>query len=107
MQSEDIRWDLYPQVASIAEARAFVVRLRQFSRRPKTIDAYARHLDRYLASFGDAPAAHWIEADEGTLLTYLDDLRYGRIREGASQGGRHLRTWSICLACVWQAPRSR
>jgi len=85
MHSEDIRWDLYPQVARTPQARGFVVRLQQFSRRPKTIDAYARNLDRYLASFVDAPSARWVEADEGTLLTYLDDLRSGRTRQAASQ----------------------
>jgi site-specific recombinase XerD len=85
MHSEDIRWDLYPQVASIPQARAFVVRLQQFSRRPKTIDAYARHLDRYLASFADAPVARWVEADEGSLLAYLNELRSGRTRRAAPQ----------------------
>jgi len=85
MHSKDIRWDLYPRVASTPQARGFVARLQQFSRRPKTIDAYARNLDRYLASFADAPSARWVEADEGTLLTYLDDLRSGRTRQAASQ----------------------
>ena len=78
MESDDIRWDLYPQVARTPQARGFVVRLQQFARRPKTIDAYARNLDRYLASFVDAPSVRWVEADEGTLLAYLDDLRSGR-----------------------------
>jgi integrase/recombinase XerD len=84
MHSEGIRWDLYPQVASTPHARAFIVRLQQFSRRPKTIDAYARHLDRYLASFAAAPDVAWSEADEGTLLAYLTDLRYGRTQATGS-----------------------
>ena len=75
---DDIRWELYPHVAATAEARAFVVRLRQFSRRPKTIDAYARNLDRFLAAWGEAPTERWLEADEGDLLTYLDQLRHER-----------------------------
>jgi site-specific recombinase XerD len=75
---DGIRWDLYPRVASTPVARAFVVRLGQFSRRPKTIDAYARNLDRFLASFVDASTARWVEADEGDLLAYVDDLRHGR-----------------------------
>jgi integrase/recombinase XerD len=78
MHEDGIRWALYPHVAAVPQARAFVVRLRQLARRPKTIDAYARSLDRFLATFGDASAEGWIDADEGTLLTYLDDLRQGR-----------------------------
>jgi len=77
MEHDAIRWELYPHVAAIEQARAFIVRLRQFARRPKTIDAYARNLDRFLATVGNAPAEHWIDADEGLLLRYLDDLRYG------------------------------
>src|SRR5262249_6166685 len=68
-------------------ARAFLVRLRRFGRRPKTIDAYARNLDRFLASFEGAPEARWVEADEGDLLTYLDALRHDR-RTGASRPAR-------------------
>ena len=93
VQHDDIRWELYPHVAATPQARAFIVRLCQFSRRPKTVDAYARNLDRFLATFGSAPQAGWIEADEGTLLTYLDDLRHGRgnaPRARARQNVRHL-----------------
>ncbi len=78
MHEDGIHWALYPHVAALPQARAFVVRLRQLARRPKTIDAYARNLDRFLAAFAGAPAEEWIDADEGTLLTYLDDLRHGR-----------------------------
>jgi len=78
MQRDEIRWELYPHIAATAHARAFILRLCQFSRRPKTIDAYARNLDRFLASFAGASAEQWVEADEGTLLIYLDDLRHGR-----------------------------
>jgi integrase len=81
---DDIRWGLYPHVAGAPPARAFVDRLRRWGRRPKTLDAYARNPDRFLASFGAAPAARWVEADEGDLLTYLDALRHAR-RTG---GGR-------------------
>src|SRR3989442_12769430 len=68
---DGIRWDLYPHVRAAPAARVFVVRLGQFSRRPKTIDAYARNLDRFLASFADASTARWVEADEGDLLSYV------------------------------------
>src|SRR5205823_2047835 len=50
-----------------------------FSRRPKTVDAYARNLERFLAWFEEARAERWIEADEGDLLAYLDELRNGRV----------------------------
>jgi len=79
-QGDDIRWGLYPHVAGTPAARAFIDRLRRFGRRPKTLDAYARNLDRFLAAFGGAPAARWVEADEGDLLTYLDALRHARPR---------------------------
>jgi len=78
MQRDRIRWELYPHIAATAHAQAFILRLCQFSRRPKTIDAYARNLDRFLASFAGASVEQWVEADEGTLLIYLDDLRHGR-----------------------------
>jgi integrase/recombinase XerD len=76
---DGIRWDLYRRVGTVAAARAFVVRLCRFSRRPKTVDAYARNLERFLAWFEEASPERWIEADEGDVLAYLDDLRYGRV----------------------------
>jgi integrase/recombinase XerD len=78
-QLDGIRWELYPRVGAVLAARAFVIRLRKLSRRPKTVDAYARNLERFLACFTELPAQLWLEADEGDLLTYLDDLRHGRI----------------------------
>jgi len=97
VQDEGIRWDLYPYVATIPHASAFIVRLRQLSRRPKTVDAYARNLDRFLASFAGVAPERWVEADEGDLLTYLDDLRHGRTsgtpsraQRGQPENVRHL-----------------
>src|SRR5258708_29322452 len=78
-RGDGTRWALYPRVSAVPHARAFVIRLRRFSRRPKTVDAYARNLARYLAWFDEAPAERWLEADEGDLLAYLDDLRNGRV----------------------------
>jgi site-specific recombinase XerD len=78
-QRGGIRWELYPQVGAVPAARAFVIRLRKLSRRPKTVDAYARNLERFLAGFAEGPVQRWLEADEGDLLTYLDDLRHGRV----------------------------
>ena len=87
-QRDGTRWDLYPRVSSLPQARAFVIRLCRFSRRPKTVDAYARNLERFLAWFEEAPAERWIEADEGDLLAYLDDLRHGRV-PGIGAGLKH------------------
>src|SRR5947209_15897242 len=87
-QRRGLRGDLYPPVSAAPHARAFVIRLRSFSRRPKTVDAYARNLERFLAWFEEAPAERWIEADEGDLLAYLDDLRHGRV-PGISAGLKH------------------
>jgi site-specific recombinase XerD len=71
-----VRWGLYPVAAATAPARAFVLRLHQLSRRPKTVDAYARNLDRFLASFRGEPVERWLEADEGAILAYVADLRH-------------------------------
>ena len=78
----NIRWERYPQVACTPYARAFILRLCQFPRSPKTVDAYARNLDQFLCSFAALPVSRWVEADEGDLLTYFDDLRHGRIGGG-------------------------
>jgi site-specific recombinase XerD len=86
----EIRWDLYPRVCGVPAARAFVIRLCRLSRRPKTVDAYARDLDRFLARFADAPAERWLEADEGDLLAYLDDLRNGRVPGTGAESKRAL-----------------
>jgi len=84
-QGDGIRWDLYPRVGVVPAAHAFVIRLGRLSRRPKTVDAYARNVERFLAWFEEAPAKSWLEADEGDLLAYLDDLRHGRV-PGISAG---------------------
>jgi len=87
-QRDGIGWDLYPRVNAAPHARAFVLRLHALSRRPKTVDAYARNLERFLGWFGDLPTERWVEADEGDLLAYLDDLRHGRVA-GIGAGLKH------------------
>src|SRR6266700_3028796 len=84
-QRDGIRWDLYPRVNAALPVRAFVLRLHRLSRRPKTVDAYARNLERFLGWFMAVPTERWVEADEGDLLAYLDDLRHGRV-PGISAG---------------------
>jgi integrase/recombinase XerD len=87
-QRHEIQWDLYPRVCAVPPARAFVIRLCRFSRRPKTVDAYARNLDRFLAWFADVPGQRWVEADEGDVLAYLDDLRNGRVPGARAESKR-------------------
>ena len=76
----EVRWELYPVVGVTEPARAFILRLHQLSRRPKTVDAYARNLDRFLACFRDKPSERWLEADEGDILAYVADLRRHGLR---------------------------
>jgi site-specific recombinase XerD len=82
-----------------------VIRLCRFSRRPKTVDAYARNLDRFLAWFADVPAERWVEADEGDLLTYLHDLRNGRVPGISAESKRALPQNVVLLAgsCIAEA----
>jgi len=96
-QRDGIRWDLYARVGAVPAARAFVIRLCRFSRRPKTVDAYARNLERFLAWFEENPATQWIEADEGVLLTCFDDLRHGRV-PGINAGLKHALPQNVVLA---------
>jgi site-specific recombinase XerD len=104
-QRDEIRWELYRRVRAVAPARAFVIRLCRFSRRPKTVDAYARNLDRFLAWFADVPAERWVEADEGDLLTYLHDLRNGRVPGISAESKRALPQNVVLLAgsCIAEA----
>lgn len=104
-QGTDVRWELYPYVAVTQHARAFIIRLHQFSRRPKTVDAYARNLDHFLASFTDAPAERWLEADEGVVFAYLDNLRHNRQRGMSARSRRSLpnNVVPISGACLTEA----
>jgi len=75
MQIEGIRWEHYPLVAACPPAHKFLVRKVQYGCRPKTIDAYGRNLDDYLAWFIDADDGCMVGADTGAFLTYLDHLK--------------------------------
>jgi integrase/recombinase XerD len=86
----EVAWDRYPLVSSTEPARAFIVRLLQLSRRPKTVDAYARNLDRFLTSFSGLSAERWIEADEGDVLAYVDDLRRNQRPKSGLRSSRAL-----------------
>lgn len=70
---EEVRWDLYPYVATHHQAEAFVQWLVLNARRPKTIDAYARAIDHFLKAFPEPQRL--IEANEADLLSYLASLK--------------------------------
>jgi integrase/recombinase XerD len=89
-QDAAVRWERYPIVAVTAPARAFVLRLLRLGRSPKTVDAYARNLDRFLACFTDRSGEPWLEADEGEILTALEVVRRGRQTGSLRRSQRHL-----------------
>jgi site-specific recombinase XerD len=75
MQIEEIRWEHFPLVAACPPARKFLVRKVQYGCRPKTVDAYGRNLDAYLAMFIDADEGRLVAADAAEIVTYLDHLK--------------------------------
>lgn len=70
---EDVRWDLYPHVATHSQAKVFIHWLVLNARRPKTIDAYARTIEDFLQTFPDPERL--IEANEADLMGYLAHLK--------------------------------
>jgi site-specific recombinase XerD len=73
VSSEEVRWDLYPHVATDHQARTFIQWLVLNARRPKTIDAYARAIDHFLKTFPEPERL--IEVNEADLLSYLASLK--------------------------------
>jgi hypothetical protein len=70
---EEVRWDLYPHIATHPHAKAFIQWLVLNARRPKTIDAYARAIDSFLKTFPEPERL--IEANKADLLSYLASLK--------------------------------
>src|SRR5258708_21569457 len=70
---EEVRWDLYPHIATHPHAKAFSQWLVLNARRPKTIDAYARAIDSFLKTFPEPERL--IEANKAGLLSYLASLK--------------------------------
>jgi len=70
---EEVRWDLYPHVATHPHTKAFIQWLVLNARRPKTIDAYARAIDHFLKTVPEPERL--IEANEADLLSYLASLK--------------------------------
>jgi site-specific recombinase XerD len=75
MQIDSIKWEQYPLVGECLPARTFLVRKVQYGCRPKTIDAYGRNLNDYLATFRNADVTRLVDADTGEFLTYLARLK--------------------------------
>jgi len=70
-----IHWEMYRTAAQNEHARRFLIRLARKGRQPKTIDAYGRNLDHFLASYRGADPRQWIEADEDEILLYIAAMK--------------------------------
>lgn len=70
-----IHWEMYPIAAKNEHARRFLIRLARKDRQPKTIDAYGRNLNHFLAYYRGADPRQWIEADEDEILLYIDAMK--------------------------------
>ena len=70
---DQIRWSLYPRVAVCEPARNWVEIQRKLLRAPKTIDAYARGLNDFLAvcQKRGAPVE---SATKGDIAHYVEDM---------------------------------
>jgi integrase/recombinase XerD len=75
MDTQEIRWEHYPQTATHPATRLFVERLALKGKRPKTVDAYARALEDLLTYFTQTDFSRLLEADEADLDTYIAHLK--------------------------------
>lgn len=75
MDSQKVRWELYPRVAAHSEARTFIDRLVLKGKRPKTVDAYARSVEDLLGHFAETDSTCIVEADEADLDRYIASLK--------------------------------
>ena len=70
---ENIRWAFYPHAAACERARSWIEIQRRLLRAPKTIDAYARGIDDFLAFCGRRS----VRAESATrtaIASYVEDL---------------------------------
>lgn len=88
MNTQEIRWERYPHVASFPAARSFVERLVLKGKRPKTVDAYTRAIEDLLLYFSEADPNLVLEADEGDLDRYIADLKQRRPKKRGRGGMR-------------------
>jgi site-specific recombinase XerD len=70
---EEIRWSLYPGVAALEPAKNWIEIQRKLLRAPKTIDAYARGLDDFLAVC-QGRGIRVETATKGDIACYVEDM---------------------------------
>jgi len=75
MDTQEVKWEHYPRVATHPASRAFVERLVLKGKRPKTVDAYARAIEGLCAYFSKQDAERLLEADEADLDGYIASLK--------------------------------
>ena len=75
METQEVRWEHYPRVATHPETRFFVERLVLKGKRPKTVDAYARAIEDLCAYFSKQDVERLLEADEADLDGYITSLK--------------------------------
>jgi integrase/recombinase XerD len=75
MDTQEVKWEHYPRVATHPATRAFVERLILKGKRPKTVDAYARAIEDLCAYFSSQDGEHLLEADEADLDGYIAFLK--------------------------------
>jgi site-specific recombinase XerD len=89
-----IDWQHYPRVAADPHARSFIEWEASVNQlKPKSIDAYARNLDRFLEHFQAADPQPVIDADDRDIARVLDGMRQAAPRtkgKEAGANGRHL-----------------
>jgi integrase/recombinase XerD len=71
---KQIRWSLYARVAHCELARQWLEIQRKLLCAPKTIDAYARGLDDYLAVC-ERLGVPFVSATRGDVASYVEDMR--------------------------------
>lgn len=76
MDTQEVKWEHYPQVAAHPAARSFVERLILKGKRPKTMDAYARAVEDLLMYFSERDPERLLEADEADLDGYIASLKH-------------------------------
>lgn len=75
MDTQEVKWEHYPRVATHPATRAFVERLVLKGKRPKTVDAYARAIEDLCAYFSKQDSERLLEADEADLDGYIASLK--------------------------------
>src|SRR5438094_8100534 len=80
----------YPRVAADPHARAFIEWEASVNQlKPKSINAYARNLDRFLEQFQATDPQRVIDADDRDIARVLAGIRQAAPRTKGQEGGAH------------------